>query len=185
MSQRLFPLLLGADFERLPAPCRRMHSPRAPSTATGVAEVTRGTGLLSRLVGGIARMPPAASSVPIKVRFAPLAPGREVWIREFGSSLFLSRLSRQGDCLREWLFPVELDFRLEGSETGVVWHFQRARLLGFLPLPGPLAPRVIAREWAEDGKYRFHAEVSLPLVGFVVRYTGWLGPPEAGTIKEG
>lgn len=185
MSQRLFPLLLGADFERLPAPCRRMHSPRSPSSARGVARVTRGRGLLSRLVGAIARMPPAADSVPIRVYFAPRGPGQEVWIREFGPRMFLSRLSQRGTLLREFLFPVQLDFRLEGSETGVTWHLVRASVLGVLPLPGPLAPRVTAREWAEDGKYRFLAEVTLPIVGFVVRYEGWLGPPETGTTKEG
>ncbi len=41
-------------------------------------------------------------------------------------------------------------------------------------MPRRLGPRIAAREWEEEGRFRFAIDVALPLVGPVVRYTGWL-----------
>jgi hypothetical protein len=35
-------------------------------------------------------------------------------------------------------------------------------------------PHVTAYESVEEGRFRFHVEIKLPLVGLVVRYRGWL-----------
>jgi len=43
-------------------------------------------------------------------------------------------------------------------------------------LPLALAPRSTAYEFAEDGRFRFHVEVSHPLTGLIARYRGWLVP---------
>jgi hypothetical protein len=45
-----------------------------------------------------------------------------------------------------------------------------------LPLPFALAPGIEAREWEEDGRFRFAVAASLPLAGGIVRYSGWLEP---------
>ena len=51
-----------------------------------------------------------------------------------------------------------------------------------IPLPLALAPRIAAREWEEDGRFRFAVSASLPLAGEIVRYSGWLVvPAQAGT----
>ncbi len=52
---------------------------------------------------------------------------------------------------------------------------RRWSLLG-LPLPRALGPIAIAYESAEDGRFHFHVEIRLPLVGLLVRYQGWLEP---------
>ena len=42
-------------------------------------------------------------------------------------------------------------------------------------LPRFLAPRIAAREWQDkEGRFRFDVAVAMPLVGEVVRYSGWL-----------
>ncbi|MFX5522535.1 DUF4166 domain-containing protein, partial [Acinetobacter baumannii] len=43
-----------------------------------------------------------------------------------------------------------------------------------VPMPRFLGPRIAAREWQEDGRFRFEVGVAMPLLGEVVRYTGWL-----------
>jgi len=43
-----------------------------------------------------------------------------------------------------------------------------------VPLPRWLAPRITGREWEEESRFRFLVEISAPLIGDVVRYTGWL-----------
>ena len=41
-------------------------------------------------------------------------------------------------------------------------------------MPRWLGPRIAAREWVEEDRFRFDVGVRMPLIGAVVRYTGWL-----------
>ena len=43
-------------------------------------------------------------------------------------------------------------------------------------MPSILGPAPIAFEHAADGRFNFDVEMSLPLIGLVVRYRGWLEP---------
>jgi hypothetical protein len=43
-----------------------------------------------------------------------------------------------------------------------------------IPLPRILAPRIVATEREEGGRFHFDVAAALPLVGPVVRYRGWL-----------
>ena len=43
-----------------------------------------------------------------------------------------------------------------------------------LPMPRALMPYGEAYEAAEDGRFRFHVEIRLPLLGLIVRYRGTL-----------
>lgn len=45
-----------------------------------------------------------------------------------------------------------------------------------IPLPVVLSPNGEAWETGEEGRFRFHVEIRLPLVGLIVRYRGWLKP---------
>jgi hypothetical protein len=49
------------------------------------------------------------------------------------------------------------------------------RFLG-LRLPLFLAPGGETFEEERDGLFRFHVEITSPLTGLIVRYTGWLRP---------
>jgi len=177
MPERLFPLLLGEAFMAAPPACRAMHAETSPSVAHGTSDVYRGTNPITKLIGWIAGMPTTGSAVPLSVTFLPQGDGVEIWVRNFGGRSFRSRLSRYGTRLREALFPLQLDFRLEAHTEGVVWHLERAALFGLIPLPSMLAPRVEAREWATNDRYHFVAEAHAPLFGRIVRYEGSLDPP--------
>ena len=46
-----------------------------------------------------------------------------------------------------------------------------------LPLPRCLAPAGDYCEFEKDERFHFDVEIRLPLVGFVIRYKGFLNPP--------
>jgi hypothetical protein len=48
-----------------------------------------------------------------------------------------------------------------------------------IPLPQALAPFGSAYESAEDGRFHFHVEIRLPVIGLIVGYRGWLVPQAA------
>ena len=45
-----------------------------------------------------------------------------------------------------------------------------------VPLPRFLAPRIAAREWQEERSLPLRGRGRVPLIGRIIRYTGWLGP---------
>jgi hypothetical protein len=96
----------------------------------------------------------------------------ENWTRHFPPRLMRSRLRAEDGWLVERLGVVTLRFVLTASAEALDWQCIDVRVLG-LPLPARWF-RVIARESARDGRYRFVAGASLPLLGELVRYEGWL-----------
>lgn len=93
------------------------------------------------------------------------------------SALYLSR--RPGDgkgILRERFGPLSFVIRLHVADDRVEWPIVSWRFLG-LPIPVTLAPKSQTAEFVdEDGRFRFDVAISVPLVGPVVRYRGWLAP---------
>ncbi len=64
----------------------------------------------------------------------------------------------------------------QGGLDLVDWRF---RCLG-VPVPGCAAPKVVAREHPEAGRYRFEISIGLPWGRApVLRYHGWLGVAQA------
>lgn len=101
--------------------------------------------------------------------------GEEIWTRDFGGRCFHSRLSRRGQWLIERFGPLRFAFDLPSNERGLTMVMRRW-WLGPLPLPLWLAPRSVAREWAEEERFLFDVPIALPLIGRLVHYRGWLIP---------
>jgi hypothetical protein len=57
------------------------------------------------------------------------------------------------------------------EQGALVYTLVKARLFG-IPIPLFLAPKVIAEEAQVDEIYRFKVNVSMPLIGLLVRYGG-------------
>lgn len=176
LNAPLYARLLGDSWERLPEPLRRMHSPGGGMTAEGRATVERGRNPLARLVAWVFGFPPAGRDVPVRVRFTAAATG-ERWERDFGGRRF-SSLQTEGkgrsDRLlveRFGVFEFGLALVVEGDRLRLVPR--RWSAFG-LPMPLWLAPGGDSFETVEDGRFRFHVEIRLPLAGLVVRYRGWL-----------
>ena len=152
----------------------------ATSRWSGRADVERGRGLAARLVAWMLGLPPEGRKQALSVTFEPIE-GREIWTRMFGASVFRSVQDDQGGLLRERAGPVVFLFALETSGEGLALILRGVRVFG-VPLPHFMHPLVRTFESERDGRYRFDVEGSLPLIGPIVRYAGWLeraGPDSA------
>ena len=177
-GEPLYRRILGGAYATLPQPLQVMHDLKSELTATGVASVERGVGLLSRLASAIVGFPPAGDEVSVEVVFR-LQDGRELWQRNFAGQPFEST-QEEGKgrsahllCERFGALNFVMALVVEGERMRLV--MRRWSLLG-LPLPLALAPRIDAYEFVEAGRFHFHVEISHPLTGLIVRYRGWLVP---------
>ena len=92
-------------------------------------------------------------------------------------------LAERGGRLTERFGLVRFEFDLPSDSAGLRLIIRRW-WLGPLPLPLFLAPRSEAREWEEEGRFRFEVAASLPLAGEIVRYSGWLVPVAPSSDPE-
>lgn len=171
-ASELFPRLIGPAFERLPELVRRLHTSPLPLRVSGEAQVHAATRGVARLLARLLGFPSQARQAPISVLLERDGRG-ERWSRCFAERTLSSRLQPEGDLLMERFGPLRLRFQLEVDGGVLHWRPRALSLLG-LPLPRALAAAIEAREWVEDGRYRFLARGALPGVGQVVGYEGWL-----------
>lgn len=169
----LYARLMGERFATLPPPVRAIHLVHGDAGATGEGEVRRGSGLLARTVAWGMRFPPTGR-YPLHVHFAEEA-GVERWTRRFGPHQFSSELRDDRGLLTERFGPLRFRFALLGDAAGLKMVLRSWTCIG-IPLPLALAPRIAAREWQEEDRFRLDVRIALPLVGDVVHYSGWLRP---------
>jgi len=169
----LYARAMGEAWTALPTAVRRLHDLSRDGGAAGEGTVVRGRSLLARALAAAMRFP-RAGTWKLHVAFAE-ADGVERWTRDFGGHLFSSALSRAGAGVTERFGPLRFEFGLPSSPHGLEMRLRRWSAFR-LKMPLFLAPRIAAREWQEDGRFRFEVAVSLPLAGPVVAYSGWLEP---------
>lgn len=172
----LYPQVVGDAWSTLPQEIRAMHE--RVGAAEGRASVERGAGILSRLSGWLVGFPPAGADIPVQVRF-DAARNSETWTRTFGAHTFSSdQLAGRGRSQRllcEGFGPLSFAMALVAEQGRLSLVLRRWSFLG-LPLPMWLCPRSASHERVEDGRFRFHVEISHRLTGLIVRYRGWLEP---------
>jgi hypothetical protein len=172
----LYCRVLGEAWNLLPAPLQAMHDIDRELTAVGVAEVERGNGLLARLTAVVVGFPRAGKDIPVTVSFKA-ADGREHWRRTFADRSFAS-MQEQGRgrferLLCERFGPLNVAMALVCEAGRMRLVVRRWSVFG-IPLPLALGPRGDAYEFAEEGRFHFHVEISH--TGLIVRYRGWLVP---------
>jgi hypothetical protein len=170
----LYRRVMGEGFDRLPEVTRRLHRGRPAIIAIGEAEVETAANLMGRLVAATFGLPRTPGKQPVRVVIES-RDGREHWTRFFGDTPMRSIMSAApGNLIEERLGPFSLRMRLVPRSGGLDMERVSGRLFG-VPLPGFLLPEVTATERIDD--YRRHAldvEISVPLVGRLVHYKGWL-----------
>ena len=168
----LFQKLLGDDFDRLPPLVRRIHARDDLRIYRGQADLQRGSGLLSRLAGAAASLPPVNADTHLDVTIEPWRDG-ERWTRNFGGARMQSRMWARNGLLCERLGLTTFAFKLGIEDDALVWRVIGTRGLG-VPMPASLFGGVVAREFERDGRYRFDVRADLPVIGLLVHYIGWL-----------
>lgn len=168
-----------ADRWRLLAPeIRELHSVQDVESFSGIAQVTRGTSMLPRLVAWFFGFPPAEDNVPVTVTKTRAESG-ETWERNFAGRVFRSYCMPATEPYRYrerfWLFTYEQDLPVENG--CMCLPVRRGWFLG-MPMPRPLLPGSNSREYAMDGAFQFDVALSAPLGGgLIVRYLGRSGLP--------
>ncbi|HYE39941.1 MAG TPA: DUF4166 domain-containing protein, partial [Ramlibacter sp.] len=104
--------------------------------------------------------------------------GSETWTRHFPARTMRSCLGLHGTEVVETLGAARLVFALEERGGALVMVLRGMRFLG-VPCPRWLLPRVQARETGRDGRLHFDVSATLPVIGQVAGYRGWLALPGA------
>ena len=134
----------------------------------------RGGSPVARLMAGIAGLPSTGRDLPLTVTFAP-ADGEEIWTRDFGGHVFRSRQGASWTLLWEKVGPGRMLFEPVAGPDGLTLEIKGLSVFG-MPVPRWLLSSVVTREWEEAGRYCFSVEANLPLIGRLIRYSGWLEP---------
>jgi uncharacterized protein DUF4166/saccharopine dehydrogenase-like protein len=177
----LYRRLLGDAYAQLPAPIQALHDLGDTLSAEGRATIERGRNLVARAIAAVVGFPPAGENVPVKVLFT-LRDGREVWRRTFADHSFTSTQEEgRGSFDRlmcERFGPFAFGIALQRETDRLRLVIRRWSVFG-IPLPLALAPFGSAYESAADGRFHFHVEIRLPVIGLIVGYRGWLVPQAA------
>jgi Domain of unknown function (DUF4166) len=172
MTVPLYRRLLGPKFDMLPPRVRELHDLAAPAMWEGRADVERGVSLVARAAATLFALPPTGRDQALSVTFTPDG-SCEIWRRAFGGAVFWSVQYEHGGRLFERVRASTLVFTLDVAPDGLSLVLVGVRFLG-IPLPRPLHPAVRTLESEHDGRYRFEVEATLPRIGLLVRYSGWL-----------
>ena len=131
-------------------------------------------------------MPPESDAARMRLQIEG-GPEREVWRRWFEShEMITTQYEGPGGALIERAGLVELRLALTVSGGALVYRQTGARLrLGplALPIPAAIAPRVSAKEAPGDVEGRMSVLVvtTLPVIGELLRYSGWIAVQEEGS----
>jgi hypothetical protein len=147
-----------ADFATMPAPIRELHDVAAFSVFRGQATVSGASNALGRLVAWIGGLPQPTGGreqarMPIEFVLSQ-ENGVETWERRFAATeqpvIFRTRqfFDPTRGCITETAFGglLHLSLRAVASPQGLDLLLERVAVLGVLPLPKLLHPRMIARE---------------------------------------
>ncbi len=168
-------LLALADPSVLPQSVRDLH--RSPGEYVGECDIERGRGILVQLVLKLGRFPPAGRNVPVRLVIQAQDEGQS-WLRDFGGHKTTSelRFDAKTDHVHERFGPLSVWMRPVASKRGLEVHIHRLTVFG-VPVPRVLLPQSSTREWQDDlGRSRFDVSASMPGLGLLIRYHGWLTP---------
>lgn len=177
----VFQSVLANEFGRLSPIHQDLHTVLSYRRWTGRASVQRGQNPLSLLAGAIAGFPKANDDIVVQVEMRRTKRG-ETWTRTFGAKRFRSYLSskmkRDETVLFERFGVLKFQIGLKLKDGKLHFPVKSGKFFG-LPLPKILLPISDAMEFVdEDGRARFHINVSLPICGHVATYSGWLEPAD-------
>ncbi|WP_439478504.1 DUF4166 domain-containing protein [Brevundimonas sp.] len=171
----IFARAIGPGFDGLPPAVRALHETPGRSLWRGEAMTEGAAGPMAAMIARIMGFPTAQAACSAEV--AIHADGeRSVWRRRIGCHAFASVLStpRPGGRVRERFGPLSMELRLTPEGGRLVYRVEGWRL-GPIRLPSGLAPSTRAHEEVDaEGRFVFDVQISLPLIGRLVRYRGWL-----------
>ena len=173
----LFAASLADDVKGLPEALQNLHCVLHTRRWIGKGSVERGSGILSRLCGFFAGLPPATEQTDVEVLMTRTPKG-ETWRRTFGTRSFCSYLSKKSGArdgmISERFGLLSFAIRLTAENDALYFPIVSGTCFG-VPLPGFLLPHSKTREFVDaQGRACFDVSISLPIAGHVASYKGWL-----------
>ncbi|OZG70178.1 hypothetical protein BTA51_27270 [Hahella sp. CCB-MM4] len=168
----------GEHYEQLHPALQSLHS--QGGKLSGVVEVRYGKGISGYIARRLARKLniPEAGTHDFSVTIAH-EKGEMKWQRQFDdrsgmTSVFVpvGTFDNNG-YWREKIGAVELHLTVEIRKGGWYWRCLRAKIFG-ITLPLWLFPETTAYKAVENGVYQFYVGFRLPLLGFLLSYSGRL-----------
>lgn len=171
----LFARAIGPAFETLPEAIRVLHETPGRSVWRGRAMTESAATPLAALVARIVGFPGGQADCEAEVRID--ADGeRSIWRRRIGGQAFVSVLSKpaEGGRIEERFGALSFRLRLTPEGERLIYTVEGWRM-GPVSLPQALAPHTRTHERIDaEGRFVFDVEISVPLIGRLVRYCGWL-----------
>ena len=179
----LFERALGERFALLPRPLQRFHRLSGRHELQGLVETDAPASALGRALAWCLGAPTRASHGALRF-VLDAAPEVETWTRQFPLQTMRSQMRFAPGQVVERMGPASLAFALEFSAGKLRMRLMGLRVLG-IPCPAWLRPRLVAEETADRSargeRVHFRIEASVPVIGRVVGYRGYLVlPDEAG-----
>jgi Domain of unknown function (DUF4166) len=176
-SEVLFKTVLGNEaFAAMPQTTQKLHRGAPAVLGEGRADIDAPDNLAGRLISALFRFPKPGKDVPVSVLVEQTASG-ERWLRRYpGRDMksFMSRPDPETQTLEERFGPFSFRMKINGHNDGLDMDMMSARI-GPVPLPRFLVPNIAATERTNPkGQHLFAVSISLPLIGRVVHYRGWL-----------
>jgi hypothetical protein len=174
----LFQRILGESWPQLAPQIQQLHSTGAGQAFAGNCTLRRGRNILARLIARLSGFPTQGVDMPMLVRIDPLGDG-ELWVRTCNRHIF-SSTQKPGKASSKWLVreqfgPVCVDSALLVEGTHLRYVIRRWALFG-ISLPLAWGPRARALESTLGDLFKFDVQISHPITGLIVHYTGTLAP---------
>ncbi len=173
----------------LPPAVRLFHGLAGMPVWSGSADIETGGGLPGRIIRRLMGMPEAGTRIPVTVsvdRVADEGPhGSETWTRNFGGRRFSSHLEthRIGQ-VTETFGALSFTLDVTADDASLKLPVSAWRMFG-ITMPRFLGPRSQAREFEDDqGRFRFDVRLSLPVIGTLIHYRGYLQPSAAALDSD-
>jgi hypothetical protein len=171
-ARSMYERAMGEQFQRLPDVVQKFHRLAGKHVLHGEVQTDAPSSALAKLMALCLGTPTQASGG--KIRFElDAASDTEIWTRYFPSRTMTSRMRLVGREVVEQLGPARLAFEICEMSGTLQMRLQRLRFVG-IPCPQWLLPRIVAEETADDERFCFRVQASLPIVGVVASYRGYL-----------
>lgn len=137
--------------------------------------------MLIGLALGIGRFPHAGIDLPVTLE-TQMQGERWIWLRDFAGHKTRSELryDARRDCVKEQIGGLTIRIRPVLDHDTLSIDVIGLKVWG-VPCPAGLVPRSASCEWQDDqGRFRFDVSASLPGLGRLIRYHGWLTQDHEG-----
>lgn len=172
MTASLYETVLGTQYTQLAPAVQTFHRMTGLVALHGEVETEPPATRIARWLAWCIRTPRTPTRGPIRFTLNA-TPTEETWTRHFPRQTMRSTLSLHRGHIMERLGAVRLFFALEAEHGMLRMRLEGLRFLG-IPCPAWLRPAVVAEETGDGDRFHFNVRASVPLLGMVAAYRGYL-----------